>query len=106
MESIVAQRLIRLQMRRMLKGRRRRRCERWITIRGIVDSCQDKGSRVVLGRNRHNSPPPINSAATMNVGAGQYKSSNVAITMLPIIPPKRAATIEIATPVALQKKNI
>lgn len=37
----------------------------------------------------------------MNVGAGQYKSSNVAITMFPIIPPNRAATIDIAIPVAL-----
>ncbi len=36
----------------------------------------------------------------MNVGAGQYMSSNVAMTTFPIIPPNRAATIEIATPVA------
>lgn len=39
----------------------------------------------------------------MNVGAGQYISSSVAITTLPIIPPKRANTIEMATPVALQR---
>lgn len=61
----------------------------------------DNGSRVVLGKNKQSRPPPTNRAATMNVGAGQYKSSNVAITILPIIPPKRAATMEIATPVAL-----
>lgn len=41
----------------------------------------------------------------MNVGAGQYKSSSVAITTLPIIPPNRANTIEMATPVALRKKR-
>lgn len=41
----------------------------------------------------------------MNVGAGQYRSSSVAITMLPIIPPNRAATIDMATPVALQIKQ-
>lgn len=44
----------------------------------------------------------MSRAATMKVGAGQYISSSVAITMLPIIPPNRAATIEIATPVALE----
>lgn len=43
----------------------------------------------------------MSKAATMNVGAGQYISNKVAMTMLPIIPPSRAATIEIATPVAL-----
>lgn len=43
-------------------------------------------------------------AATMKVGAGQYQSSNVAITMLPMIPPSLAATMEIATPVALLPK--
>lgn len=37
----------------------------------------------------------------MKVGAGQYVSSKVAITMLPMIPPRRAATIDTATPVAL-----
>lgn len=47
---------------------------------------------------------PMRRAATMNVGAGQYQSSNVAMTMLPIMPPSRAATIEIATPVALELK--
>lgn len=44
-------------------------------------------------------------AATMNVGAGQYMSRSVAITMLPIIPPNRAATMDIATPVALEKMS-
>lgn len=63
----------------------------------------ESGARVVLGRNRHNIPPPINRAATMKVGAGQYVSNNMAITILPIIPPRRAATIDIATPVALLK---
>lgn len=48
---------------------------------------------------------PIKRAATMNVGAGQYQSSNVAITMLPIMPPNLAATIEIATPVALKNRS-
>lgn len=42
----------------------------------------------------------------MNVGAGQYRSSKVAITILPTIPPKRAATIDIATPVALKQKEM
>ena len=46
---------------------------------------------------------PINSPATINVGAGQYISIRDAITILPIIPPNRAATIDIATPVALQE---
>lgn len=57
--------------------------------------------RVVFGKKRHIRPPPANRTATMNVGAGQYVSNNVAITTFPIIPPRRAATIEIATPVAL-----
>lgn len=48
-------------------------------------------------------PPPASKTATMKVGAGQYESSNVAITTLPIIPPKRAATMDMATPVALLK---
>lgn len=69
-------------------------------------TCQDNGSRVVFGRNKHSRPPPISRAATINVGAGQYKSKSVAITILPIIPPRRAATIEIATPVALEIKYI
>lgn len=43
---------------------------------------------------------PIRRAATINVGAGQYMSNNWAMTILPIIPPSRAATIEIAIPVA------
>lgn len=55
----------------------------------------------MFGKNKHNNPPPINKTATINVGAGQYKSNNVAITIFPIIPPNRAATIDIATPVAL-----
>lgn len=38
----------------------------------------------------------------MNVGAGQYVSRRLAITKLPIIPPRRAATIDTATPVALR----
>lgn len=42
----------------------------------------------------------------MNVGAGQYVSSNCAMTILPMIPPSLAATIEIATPVALQNAKI
>lgn len=63
---------------------------------------QDSGSRVVFGRNKQRRPPPIRSVATMNVGAGQYMSSSVAITILPIIPPRRAATMEMATPVALK----
>jgi hypothetical protein len=50
----------------------------------------------------HMSPPPASKTATMNVGAGQYASNNVAITTFPIIPPKRALTILIATPVALR----
>lgn len=44
----------------------------------------------------------MSKAATMKVGAGQYMSNNDAITMLPTIPPSRAATIDTATPVALQ----
>lgn len=36
----------------------------------------------------------------MKVGAGQYMSRSWAITMFPIIPPRRAATMEIAIPVA------
>lgn len=42
----------------------------------------------------------------MKVGAGQYMSKSVAITMLPMMPPNLAATIDIATPVALQKNNV
>lgn len=57
--------------------------------------------RVVFGSIKLNKPPPANKTATINVGAGQYKSRSVAITTFPIIPPSRAATIEIATPVAL-----
>lgn len=41
----------------------------------------------------------------MNVGAGQYQSKSVAMTMLPIMPPNLAATIEMATPVALLKSK-
>lgn len=59
--------------------------------------------RVVFGKKRHMRPPPASKTATINVGAGQYISSRVAITTLPIIPPRRAATIEIATPVALKE---
>ncbi len=40
----------------------------------------------------------------MNVGAGHIVSNKDAITTFPIIPPSLAATIEIATPVALQSK--
>lgn len=36
----------------------------------------------------------------MNVGAGQYMSKSWAITRFPTIPPSRAATIDIAIPVA------
>lgn len=46
-------------------------------------------------------PPPASKTATMKVGAGQYVSSRVAITTLPMMPPKRAATMDMATPVAL-----
>lgn len=60
----------------------------------------------MFGKNKQSSPPPTRRTATMNVGAGQYKSSSVAITMLPTMPPKRAATIDIATPVALKQKKI
>lgn len=66
----------------------------------------ESGSLVVLGKNRHIRPPPANSSATINVGAGQYMSNKVAITTLPIMPPSRAATIDIATPVALQMKRL
>lgn len=45
---------------------------------------------------------PIRSAATINVGAGQYISNRVAITILPMMPPSLAATMDIATPVALE----
>lgn len=45
-------------------------------------------------------------AATMNVGAGQYQSRRVAITMFPMIPPSLAATMEMATPVALNQSKI
>jgi len=38
----------------------------------------------------------------MKVGAGQYRSNRVAITILPMIPPSLAATMDIATPVALE----
>lgn len=48
-------------------------------------------------------PPPASKTATMKVGAGQYVSSRVAITTLPMMPPKRAATMDMATPVALLK---
>lgn len=41
----------------------------------------------------------------MNVGAGQYISSSDAITILPTMPPNLAATIEIATPVALKHRQ-
>lgn len=59
---------------------------------------------VVFGSMRLMRPPPASRTATINVGAGQYKSSNVEITTLPMMPPRRAATIDIATPVALEKK--
>lgn len=38
--------------------------------------CQESGSRVVFGKNKHNNPPPIKSAATIKVGAGQYISKS------------------------------
>lgn len=66
----------------------------------VIQRCQESGSRVVFGKNKHNNPPPIKRAATMNVGAGQYMSKSWAITMFPMIPPRRAATMEIAIPVA------
>ena len=40
----------------------------------------------------------------MKVGAGQYMSNRVAITILPMIPPSLAATMDIATPVALENE--
>lgn len=40
----------------------------------VFNRCQESGSRVVFGRNKHSSPPPIRSPATMKVGAGQYMS--------------------------------
>lgn len=58
--------------------------------------------RVVLGRNKHIKPPPARRMATMKVGAGQYWSSSAAITTLPMMPPRRAATMDTATPVALE----
>uniref|UniRef100_A0A182VAJ0 Uncharacterized protein n=1 Tax=Anopheles merus TaxID=30066 RepID=A0A182VAJ0_ANOME len=75
------------------------------TTDGPSSGVGDSAVRVVFGRNRHIRPPPASRTATMNVGAGQYRSSRVAITTLPMIPPNRAATIEIATPVALQNKQ-
>jgi hypothetical protein len=40
----------------------------------------------------------------MKVGAGQYMSNRVAITILPMIPPSLAATMDTATPVALENE--
>lgn len=60
---------------------------------------------MVFGNIRHIRPPPISKAATMKVGAGHMVSSKVAITTLPMIPPRRAATMEIATPVALKREK-
>lgn len=68
----------------------------------VQDHCYESALRVVFGSIKHIKPPPASKTATMNVGAGQYKSSNWAMTMLPIIPPSRALIIDIATPVALQ----
>lgn len=62
----------------------------------------DKAFLVVFGKNRHMRPPLANNTATMNVGAGHMVSSRDAITTLPMIPPIRADTIDIATPVALE----
>lgn len=70
--------------------------------------CYESAVLVVFGSIKLIRPPPANRMATINVGAGQYKSSRVAITTFPIMPPRRAATIDIATPVALlnyTKKN-
>lgn len=61
--------------------------------------------RVVFGSIKLSRPPPASKTATMNVGAGQYKSSNCAITMFPIMPPRRALIIDMATPVALQQEQ-
>lgn len=41
---------------------------------------QESAFLVVLGSNKHMSPPPARRTATMNVGAGQYVSKSVAIT--------------------------
>lgn len=68
----------------------------------LNSKCYDKAVRVVFGNIKLNKPPPASRTATMNVGAGQYESKSVAITTLPIMPPRRAATIDIATPVALK----
>lgn len=44
----------------------------------------------------------MSKTAMIKVGAGQYMSSRVAMTILPMIPPRRAAIMETATPVALK----
>lgn len=61
--------------------------------------------RVVFGNIKLNKPPPASKTATINVGAGQYKSSSCAMTMFPMIPPSRALIIDMATPVALERNN-
>lgn len=66
--------------------------------------CYVRAVFVVFGSSRLIRPPPARRMATINVGAGQYKSRSVEMTTLPIMPPKRAATIDIATPVALECK--
>lgn len=67
----------------------------------VQDHRYESAVRVVFGSIKHISPPPASRTATINVGAGQYKSSSWAITMFPIMPPSRALIIDIATPVAL-----
>lgn len=67
----------------------------------VQDHRYESAVRVVFGSIKHIKPPPANRTATINVGAGQYKSSNWAITILPMMPPSRAEIIDIATPVAL-----
>lgn len=67
--------------------------------------CYESAVRVVFGSIKLSRPPPASRTATMNVGAGQYKSSSCAITMFPIMPPSRALIIDMATPVALQQQQ-
>lgn len=67
----------------------------------MLDHRYESAVRVVFGNIKLNKPPPASKTATINVGAGQYKSSNCAMTMLPIMPPNLALIIEMATPVAL-----
>lgn len=42
----------------------------------VLDHRYESAVRVVFGSIKLNNPPPASKTATMNVGAGQYKSSN------------------------------